>query len=59
MRKFIFLSVLVVFLSSCNKKYAQEYKSPCVSNGGPCKHIPVNNWWLPDELKYNGESQSA
>ena len=50
------LSVFSLFLTACSgsifgrKKYDQELKSPCVDNGGPCQHIPVNNWWLPSDI---------
>ena len=56
MKNFIIFGIIAFLLSSCSvfgrKDYDQQYKSPCVSNGGPCKHIPVNNWWLPEHLQY-------
>jgi len=56
MKKLFFFVLMAIILNACsvfgNKQYEQQYKSPCVDNGGPCKHIPVNNWWLPDELQY-------
>ena len=47
----IFVIFCLVFgLASCSsmRKESMELRSPCVDNGGPCKHIPVNNWWIND-----------
>ncbi len=50
-KTFIFLCLLV--MSACSSsQHGMQIKSPCVDNGGPCQHIPVNNWWLHDELIY-------
>ena len=54
------LLVLLISTSGCaalysKREYKEVQKSPCVDNGGPCKHIPINNWWLPESrhIKYN------
>lgn len=56
--KFIVNCLLFSFLlTACSifgrKEYDQQLKSPCVDNGGPCQHIPVNNWWLPEDKRLN------
>ena len=54
------LSLLLVLTSGCGvlsgkREHREVQKSPCVDNGGPCKHIPINNWWLPESkhIRYN------
>ena len=47
---FLFFSLLTACSIFVRKDYEQQQKSPCVDNGGPCKHIPVNNWWLPKKI---------
>ena len=51
MKNMFFLFVLLLLSVSCSSK--STFKSPCVDNGGPCKHIPINNWWLPMDLQFN------
>ena len=35
------------------REHKEVQKSPCVDNSGPCKHIPINNWWLPESKQIN------
>lgn len=55
-KKLLFVCLMATILNSCSifgrNDYEQQYKSPCVDNGGPCKHIPINNFWLPAEYQY-------
>ncbi len=53
LRNIIICFCIVLFISACNSmnKNSMNLKSPCVDNGGPCQHIPVNNWWL-NEIAY-------
>ena len=53
----VLFSFIAINLTSCSvfgkKDYDQQLKSPCVGiNGSPCEHIPVNNWWLPQNMQY-------
>lgn len=57
MKKVFLFFVLATLFTGCSvfgrKAYEQQLKSPCVDNGGPCKHIPVNNWWLKDSYNFS------
>ena len=59
MFRLLTLICFFVVLCGCSifgrKDYDQQLKSPCVSaNGGPCKHIPINTFWLKHNNTDNG-----